>query len=329
MTVRLGVLGCADIAVRRVLPALGRGVPGLELSVVASRTPQRAAGIARRFGAAPVIGYDALLTRDDVDAVYVPVPTALHARWVEAALLSDKHVLVEKPMTTRLALTRHLLALARERGLVVVENVMSVHHGQHRAVAGLVADGVVGEMRCLTAEFVVPRPASGHHRFRADLGGGALHELAIYPVQAALQFLGPDLEVAGVVRTVPSGQEVDTMGAALLRGAGGVPAHLSYGIDHAYRCSYQVVGDRGRIELDRAFTPPAEHPPVLRISDATGSWREQVLAPQDQVALALAAFAGVVRGDAPWPTDEIERRAALLDRLSCDLNTAKGSGEAL
>jgi len=71
--IRLGVLGCAGIAWRKMLPALAHE-PGVVLTAVASRQADRAARFAERFGGEPVVGYEALLERSDVDAVYVPLP---------------------------------------------------------------------------------------------------------------------------------------------------------------------------------------------------------------------------------------------------------------
>src|SRR5262249_52979881 len=115
---RLGILGCADIAHRRFLPALS-AVPGLTLAAIASRDPRRADAAAHRYGCAAVSGYPALLRRGDVDAVYVPLPAAVHARWARAALQAGKHVLVEKPIAQSAARAGELVSLARARGLAV------------------------------------------------------------------------------------------------------------------------------------------------------------------------------------------------------------------
>ena len=322
-SVRLGVLGCASIARRRIFPAIA-DVPGLRLVAIASRNSDKAEAAARRYDCAAVTGYAALLERDDVDAVYVPLPAVLHAEWVEAALHADKNVLVEKPMTTSRARTEELLSLARARGLVVMENIMFVHHSQHATVRKLMDDRAIGELRLFEASFLVPRPPAGHIRFRADLGGGALWELGVYPVRAALHFLGHDVEVVGAALTIGAGEQVDTTGAALLRTSEGVPAQLACGIDHSYRSSYQLVGSAGRISLDRAFTPAADHRPVLRIADAHGSEKERLLPPDDQVAKALAAFTSAVAGRAaPFWADQTVRQAALLDELSSRAREAK------
>lgn len=311
--VRIGVLGCADIARRRMLPAL-RACPGTDLVAVAARDAARARATAAEAGCRAVTGYAALLEREDIEAVYVPLPAALHARWVEAALRAGKHVLAEKPLTTDLAATRRLTGLAGAAGLVLRENVMFVHHSQHAAVRALVADGAIGELRGFRAEFAVPRLPDTDIRYDASLGGGALWDTGVYPVRAALHFLGDQLETeAAVLVHGGPGRAVDTSGTALLRTPEGVCAQLAFGLDHGYRSAYEITGSEGRITLDRAFTPPAGHVPRVLLERRTGT-EEIALAPDDQVLRTVSAFAAAVR-TAAAPDGASSRQAELLDAI--------------
>jgi predicted dehydrogenase len=317
--VRVGVLGCAAIARNRVLPALA-AAEGVEIAAVASRDPARAEETARRFGTRAVHGYRRLLERDDVHAVYVPLPAALHARWTEAALRSGKHVLAEKPLTTDPERTGELIELARKSGLFLMENVMFVHHPRQAAVRELLADGAIGEPRSFRAEFTIPRLPDDDIRHRADLGGGALWDTGVYPVRAALHLLGDELRVVGAALASGPGRSVDTSGAALLRGPGGVTAQLAFGIDHGYRSAYELCGSEGRITVDRAFTPPADLVPLIRLERRTGT--EEIRLPAaDQVALTVAAFAAGVRSGAA-PDGAALRQAALLDEVRRMARTA-------
>ncbi|MCP3817860.1 Gfo/Idh/MocA family oxidoreductase [Streptomyces sp. A3M-1-3] len=309
--VRIGVLGCADIARRRMLPAMA-ATDGVEIAAVASGDAARARELAGQFGARPVHGYAALLDRDDVDAVYVPLPAALHEEWTEAALRAGKHVLAEKPLTTGPAGTGRLMAPAERSGRVLMENVMFVHHPQHAAVAKLVADGAIGEVRAFQAAFAIPALPEDNIRHRADLGGGALWDTGVYPVRAALHHLGDSLRVVGATLVQQPGRTVDTGGAALLRTPEGVSAQLVFGLDHAYRSSYEIWGSEGRITVDRAFTPPADMPPQVLLERRSGT--ERIALPAaDQVARTVAAFADAVRtGGKPDPDPVCLRQAELL-----------------
>ncbi|MEU5464988.1 Gfo/Idh/MocA family oxidoreductase [Streptomyces althioticus] len=299
---RFGVLGCAGIARRRMIPAMA-AARDVELVAVASRSGARAADTAARHGARPVTGYAALLRDPSVDAVYVPLPAALHAEWVAAALAAGKHVLAEKPLTCDPAQTRALLAGARRRGLVLRENVMFVHHGQHAVVRKLIADGEIGELRSLRAQFGVPALPADDIRHDPELGGGALADIGLYPVRAAVHLLGTGLAVAGAVLSRDAGHRVETAGAALLRRADGVTAQLTFGMDHGYRSCYEVWGSRGRVTVDRAFTPPADHRPALVVEGERGN-RTFRLPAEDQVAAVLSDFARAVRSGETTAPDE-------------------------
>ncbi|MBL0777118.1 Gfo/Idh/MocA family oxidoreductase [Streptomyces sp. T7(2022)] len=306
---RIGVLGCAEIARRRMLPAFA-AYPGTHLAAVAGRDPERARATAEPYGARPVHGYRNLLAMDDIDAVYVPLPAALHHTWAEAALHAGKHVLAEKPLTTDARATARLLRLAEERGLALAENTMFVHHPQHTAVRELVDAGAIGELRFFRAEFTVPRFPADDIRLQPELGGGALWDTGVYPVRAALHLLGPELEAVGAVLTEDPAHGVDTHGAALLRTPSGVTAHLTFGLDHGYASVYELCGSRGRLTLDRAFTPPAGHPPLLRTETREGR-RELRLDPFDQVTAAVAAFTEAATAGTP-PDPAVLRQADLL-----------------
>lgn len=310
--VRVGVMGCASIARRRILPAL-MAAPQATVAAIASRDFGKALAFTQRFGGRPVHGYGALLDLDDVEAVYVPLPAALHAPWVEAALLAGKHVLAEKPLTTDAATTRELMALAAARGLVLRENVMFVHHHQHVEVERLLRAGAVGEVRSFHAAFAVPELPPGDIRYQPDMGGGALLDVGLYPVRGALRFLPGELKVAEAVLTTSAKHRVDIGGSAHLRSETGMLADLEFGLVHPYRSWYSLVGDDGRISVDQAFTPPADHQPVLRLE--RGERVAEIRLPSDdQVANSVASFAAAVRSGA-GPDGDSLRQAMLLDEI--------------
>ena len=318
---RFGVLGCAEIARRKTLPAM-LAVDRLRLTVVASRDLARAEEVARRFGGAPVRGYEAVLERADVDAVYVPLPTMLHAEWVERALLAGKHVLVEKPLAARPSQSYELLDLARSRELVLMECSTFLYHSQHRRVRELLSEGVIGTVRQFSAAFTIPPRPPDDNRYRPDVGGGALLDVGPYPIRAAVYFLGLRLDVAGAVLRHERRRGVVISGIALLATPDGVPATVTFGMEHSYRSEYVFAGSEGRLSLDRAFTPAASHPPVVRL-ERQDHREEFVLPADDQTRNALRAFVSAVldRTDIAW-TGELSRREAavrqqLVERATC------------
>lgn len=309
--VRVGVLGCADIARRRMLPALA-GQPLVDLVAVASRDLVKARSFAEPFGCEAVQGYERLLARADIDAVYIPLPTAMHAEWTLRALAAGKHVLCEKPCVTGPAEAARVVAAARERGLLVMESFMFLHHGQHARVRDLLRDGAIGELREVTAQFGIPAPPAAAGGARLS----SLLETGVYPLRAARLFAGECLDVLGATLSLDPDTGSDVAGGALLRSAPGVTARLSFGWERAYRCTYELWGSEGVLTLDRAFTTPDTHVPVLRL-ERGGSLRELPLRPERQFENTAGAFArAVLRGTGfDEHTDDIRRQAALVDEV--------------
>lgn len=291
--VRFGVLGCADFARRRMLPILVSS-PGAQLVAVASRDRDKAAAFGGRFGCAAVLGYESLLASPDIEAVYVPLPAMLHAEWVERALMAGKHVLVEKPLTGDHGSTVRLLRLARSRGLVLMENVAFPHHAQHVAVQKLLAEGAVGELRDFSGAFTIPPLPEDDIRYRPDVGGGTLLDIGIYPIRAALHYLGHDLEVTAAVLRHHGRTGAVLSGRILAHTPQGATADLHFGMEHSYRTTCEFAGSTGRLKLDRAFTPPPTLQPVVRIERQ--DHREEItLRADDQFANVVACFVRAVR----------------------------------
>ncbi|MET9497825.1 Gfo/Idh/MocA family oxidoreductase [Streptomyces sp. NPDC006552] len=297
---RLGAIGTSSIAWRRVLPTVTR-MPQWELVAVAGRTAKKAALFAQHFGCAAEEDAEALLARSDIDAVYVSTPTALHHEWAERALRAGKHVLVEKPLGTDAAEARSLCALAAERSLTLRENFMFLHHPQHDRVRALVADGRLGRPASFHAAFCIPPLPDDDIRYDGGLGGGALLDVGVYPLRAAALLLGPGLEVAGATLRTRASDGLDLSGQVLLVSPSGVLAELEFGFEHTYASLYTLWGDRARLTVTRAFTPPPSHQPTLVIEEQDREERLTLRA-ADQLSLLLEEFAAAIStGADPGP----------------------------
>ncbi|MGA8112206.1 MAG: Gfo/Idh/MocA family oxidoreductase [Actinocatenispora sp.] len=290
---RVGVLGCSAIAWRRTLPALRAGDRTV-VTAVASRDADKAKRFATAFDC-DATGYEELLARDDVDAVYLPLPTALHVEWGSRVLRAGKHLLVEKPAATTAAEARALTDLAAAEGLIVRENFTFLHHAQHAAVRDLVAAGRLGDIRSFSAEFCFPPLPDTDIRYRPELGGGALLDAGVYPIRAAQLLFGTEQRVAGAVLRMDPERGVDVAGEALLVSGTGVLTSIRFGFQHSYGSSYSLWGSTGRLRLDRAFTPPPSWQPTLRIDEQNHA-EEIVLPPDDQFQRAIDSFATAALG---------------------------------
>ena len=264
---KIGILGTADIAFRRFLPAISK-CEGITYAGVASRTPESGRPFQETFGGKIYSSYDMLLEDASVEAVYVPLPPALHYEWGRKVLEAGKHLLMEKPFTTSLAETEALLTLAMEKGLVAHENYMFLYHSQMTKIKELIASGQLGDIRLLRMAFGFPKRAVNDFRYSKALGGGALLDCGGYPVRLALNLLGESAQVTQARLVQPRGYEVDLYGNAVLENTDGLCAQISFGMDNAYQCQLEVWGSKTILIAPRIFTaaPDFEPPLILRSS---------------------------------------------------------------
>lgn len=311
----IGVLGCSEFAARAMIPGAAE-VPEIELRAVASRDSVKAQGYAARFGCDAVAGYDRLLARGDIGAVYVPLPPGLHEEWVERSLLAGKHVLVEKPFTTNAPGAARLAALARQRRLLVVENLLFPHHSQTAWVQDRLKEGLVGTLRLCRSTFTIPPLKPDNFRYDAALGGGALLDLGPYLARFARMFLGAGLELRGaVVRTDPS-RNLELAASAAFASPHGPVAQLACGFDTHYQCNWEFLGTDGKLVVERAYTPPPGFSPTVRI-ERPNHREEVVLPPDNHYRNMWRFFAGAALGNAALDPllDELEAQAACLELI--------------
>lgn len=260
--IKIGVMGCAAIAQRSVIPAIS-AMPEFELVAVASRTEAKAKDFAHKFGCKAVVGYDRLLD-EDVDAVYLPLPTGLHEEWIVACLRAGKHVLSEKSLAMTHASALRIAQEAQERQLIIMENFMFPYHSQHSVIKGLLADNAIGSIRNFKASFGFPPFKDDNFRYDPAVGGGALLDAGAYTVKAAQLLVGDELEFVGGLMVEDAAKQSDIYGSASFIGAGTVFIQLSWGFDNYYQCGYDIWGSTGRLTTDRSFTAqPGFRPTVI------------------------------------------------------------------
>lgn len=285
---RLGILGTADIAYRRFLPALSKCKEIVYVGV-ASRTPEKCLKFLQTYGGSVYSSYDALLADESIDAVYVPLPPALHYEWGKKVLLSGKHLLMEKPFTTSLEQTRDLLRIAEEKGLAVHENYMFLYHSQLAYIKKLIANGELGEIRLYRMSFGFPKRGEGDFRYNRELGGGALLDCGGYPVRLALELLGDTARVTQAKLVQPAGYEVDLFGNAVLENDDGLCAQVSFGMDNAYQCQLEVWGSKQTLIAPRIFTAGDGFAPAIQLKSSKDEKMEKLSA-DDQFLHSIEQF---------------------------------------
>ena len=264
---KIGIIGTSDIAFRRFLPALIK-CGDFEYFGVASRNITNTKQFIDAFGSNGYDSYDALLSNTDVDCIYIPLPPALHYEWALKALEYGKHVLLEKPFTTSLTDTSHLIRMAQRNKLALHENYMFQYHSQLDWIHSKLPE--LGELRLIRLDFGFPFRGTDDFRYSNHLGGGALLDCGGYPLKLAVLLLGETVMLVDASLGYKPSYDVDLFGSATLRNDEGLTAQVSFGMDNSYRCSLDIWGSKGSLHTNRIFTAPDGFKPNIQIETSDG-----------------------------------------------------------
>jgi predicted dehydrogenase len=268
--VRWGVLGVANIAVDKVIPAMKLGKYS-EITAIASRDVSKAERAARSLGIPKAYGsYDALLQDPDVDAIYNPLPNHLHVPWTIRAAEAGKHVLCEKPLSMNVGEALRVIEVRGRTGVKIQEAFMIRTHPQWSRIIELVRSGTIGEIRSVMGYFGYHNLDRDNVRNIADYGGGGLLDIGCYLIYSSRLIFGTEpTRVAGMIRWDPE-FKTDMLASAMLD-YDDVSGHA------LFTCSTQAVpnqkinvfGTKGRLEIEVPFTPPPDTAVRLSIDDGS------------------------------------------------------------
>ncbi len=299
--VRWGILSTALIGTQKVIPAL-RKAHNVELVAIASRSQASAQAAANALGIPTAhASYEALLADPAVEVVYNPLPNHLHVPWTLAAVRAGKHVLCEKPMALGAAELDVLRPYASQ--VHIAEAFMVRHHPQWLAVREQLRAGAIGELRCLQVAFSYFNDDPANIRNRADIGGGALYDIGGYAIVAGRWFFEAEpLRVGAMIDRDPH-FGTDRHASAWLDFGQGRQLALTVSTQTARYQRLQLLGTRGRIEIETPFNAPQDAPCRwgLDIEGALdgSTLRWTTLAAADQYQLQAEAFSRAVREQVP------------------------------
>jgi len=181
---RFGILSTAAIAQRNVIPAI-LDADNCVIEGIASRDLARARAVADRFLIPKAFGsYEEMLSSDDIDAVYIPLPTAYHIEWAIKAAQAGKHVLCEKPIALNAQQIDDVIAARDKYNVVVSEAFMITYSPVWHKVRELLANGAIGELKHVQGAFCYFNDNPNDMRNIVELGGGGLLDIGVYPTIA-------------------------------------------------------------------------------------------------------------------------------------------------
>jgi predicted dehydrogenase len=294
--VRWGVLGAAKIANNFVVPALQRSRNG-RVTTVASRDLARAQAFATKHDIAHVSSsYEEVIASPDVDAIYIPLPTASHFEWCKKAMLGGKHVLCEKPIAMSAAEVQELIALRDQTGLVCGEAFMVAHHPQWTFVRDSLAQGLIGELKLVEGSFTYFNDDPDALKNNLALGGGGVRDIGVYPVVTTRLATGlePDRVQSEVVLDPRFGTD---RFARCVADFPGFTLSFYCGTQMARRQHMIFHGTKGWLSVDAPFNPGSYGPAqVHHRSNETGNEHLQEFSDIDQYQAMVEDFSDTVIG---------------------------------
>ena len=308
--IKIGIICPSEIAFRRFLPALSKHKEFEYVGVaIASKEEwfgdneksvsnykkikevelEKAERFRENYGGEVFESYSSMLTSGRIDAVYLPLPPALHYKWATIALDEGLHVFVEKPSSCSYEQTENMINHAKEKKLEIHENYMFIYHSQLEEINKVIKSGQIGEIRLIRIDFGFPMRASGDFRYIKTLGGGALLDCGGYTFKYANYILGGDANIVCANAGYKDGYEVEIFGSATLVNSKDEVVQTSFGMDNDYRCSIEVWGSLGTLRSGRVLTAPEGFRPTYEISK-NGSVQVYDLPADDAFHKSISVF---------------------------------------
>lgn len=314
---RIGILGPADIAKRRMLPAILKSdmfeyagcavankeermiIPYSCEDLIIRKTEEsiiKADKLKEEFGGKTYIGYENMLASSEIDAVYIPLPPILHFYWAKKALLNNIHVLLEKPFTTSFKDTKELVEIAKNKNLALFENFAFIYHSQIEKIQDIINAGQIGDLRIIRSNFGFPFRSKNDFRYKKVLGGGALFDCGCYTIKMAQILMGSDISILNSVLITNSEYDVDIYGSVTVINDKNVIAQLSFGMDQNYCCELEIFGNKGFLKSSRIYTAPDNY--SVKLIVRTGS--DEIIyniEPMNQFEKSLNNFFNIIKYD--------------------------------
>ncbi len=268
----IAILGMASITKRSIIPTL---------SIIQDKLNLKAIGTLGNKGKIPSYikeniciyeTYEDAIEDQNIDAVYIALPNALHYEWIKKALQNNLHVICEKPFTCDYVNTKELINIAKNKNLVLMETFQFRFHKQFDFLNKLILRKTLGELRSLKINFCFPKLNSNNIRYSKSLGGGSMLDAGCYCTKLSHLLLGNKIKLEGSILNKSKKLDIDLWGSAfLIDSTQGVSSYINFGFDNYYQCNIELLGKEGKLTTNRIFTAPLDYSPQIKLETNFGN----------------------------------------------------------
>lgn len=317
-TLKWGIMGAARVN-ERLLPAIMQA-ENAQLVAIASRregaasaTLEKYAPSNQRKGLDVIKCYDtpeALLYDDNIDAIYCPMANEEHAKWALQAIAAGKHILIEKPMATRLADIEMIADAAAKSKVLVMEGFMYRFHPQHRRLQAIIESGLIGDVLSARASFSFLMKPARLYRINRPMqaGGGAMWDIGPYAIHSLRWCFanqhGPAEPRSVIAQAKRNEHGADTVTSGVLDFGADAQGRARYGhfdisFERSRKSEYEIIGTQGWVKCHAAWVFEGDVP-VISWATEDGRAAEEHLLPHNHFQLEIEHFSRcVLQGTAP------------------------------
>jgi predicted dehydrogenase len=324
--VKWGIISTANIGMTKVIPGMMKS-KDIEVVAISSRNLKTAKAAAEKLGIPKAFGsYEEMLEDPEIEAVYNPLPNHLHVPLTLKAARMKKHVLCEKPIGLNARDAKQLVFSRFKNPVHIAEAFMVRHALQWIDARKRVQKGEIGDVRAIQVMFTYFNRDPRNVRNMAGIGGGGLMDIGCYPITISRFIFGADpVRVAATIENDPK-FKVDRLAGAILEFSGGRHATFTVSTQLAPWQRVQIMGTKGRIEVEIPFNAPPDKPNRIFVQGSKmneGTWHEFPVS--DQYQLQAESFGRVVRGKEKltWGAADAMMNMRILDCLFKSGSTGK------
>ncbi|MCW3806430.1 Gfo/Idh/MocA family protein [Plebeiibacterium marinum] len=305
--IKIGVLGVSNHLIKRIILPL-KQTYNCEIYGIASRSPEKADELAKKFHINKKYdSYSELLSDEEIDAVYIPLPNHLHLKWIKEAAQHGKHILCEKPLTLNAEEAKEAEEYARLNKVVLCEAFMYKYHPLWIHAQNLIKTSQLGKIMYIRTSFAYNNPNPENIRNIKEYGGGALMDIGCYAISAARFLTSKE-----PIRVISLMQENKTSKTDILTSGildfDGIHSSFTVSTLSEPNQTVEIVATAGSIKIHVPFNTYVDTKSSITVSSPQGT-REIEFDICDQYGLMFEAFSEKVKNN------DIENNS-LLDTLN-------------